>query len=121
MTPGDIVLVKFPFGADRPPGEQFKKRPVLVLSSLAGAAQADEAIVVAMITGNEARFIRPRLGDVPIQEWQACGLDKRSVIRTRRIWTAESRDLEQGIRPLYPVSDTTLAAARAGVLKVLGL
>ena len=47
-----------------------------------------------MITSNERRLKRPGPGDVVVTDWQSSGLLMPSVVRTRRLWTAEERDFE---------------------------
>jgi len=88
ITPGEVRLVYFPFSHSE--AEPYKKRPVLVLAS--HGTPPDQAVLVAMITGSAARVARPHPGDIVLTDWQRMRLDKPSVIRTRRIWTAEARD-----------------------------
>lgn len=89
MTPGDVALVMFPFSATE--AQPYKQRPVLVLG--ATGAPPDEAVFVAMVTSNARRVARPRPGDVVITQWQQAGLQLPSVVRSRRLWTAEGRDV----------------------------
>jgi len=49
-------------------------------------------VLVAMITSNARRVTRPGPGDVVIGDWQRSGMRLPSVVRTRRIWTADERD-----------------------------
>ncbi|MGH3633654.1 MAG: type II toxin-antitoxin system PemK/MazF family toxin [Mycobacterium sp.] len=100
LSPGDIVLVYFPYS--RHEREPYKKRPVLVLSHI--GLNEDEAIGLVMITGNEERFTSQGAGDIRIDRWQDCRLAKRSVIRTRRIWTARYWDLAGKVGTLQPTS-----------------
>lgn len=93
----------FPFS--KAEKEPYKKRPVLVLNALGSGA--DEAVVCVMVTGNAARWNNPGRSDVPLANWQAYGLAKESIVRTRRIWTGQSRDFE---KVLGNVDDQTLAA-----------
>jgi hypothetical protein len=109
VLPGEIRLVWFPFSHGEP--QSYKQRPVLVLAA-AGSAP-DRAILVAMITGNARRVQRPGPGDVLIGDWQRAGLQAASVVRTRRLWTAEERDFAGG--PLGVVSSTVLEDVRARV------
>jgi mRNA-degrading endonuclease toxin of MazEF toxin-antitoxin module len=109
VVPGEIRLVWFPFSPSEP--EPYKKRPVLVLA--AAGSGPDRAVFVAMITGNARRFQRPGPGDVAITDWQSAGLKAASVVRTRRLWTAEERDFAGG--RLGAVSDTVLNDVRAKV------
>jgi mRNA-degrading endonuclease toxin of MazEF toxin-antitoxin module len=67
-------------------------RPVLILAATALGEPGDEAVVVAMITGSVARVSSISSGDILITEWQAANLKKPSVIRCRRIWSAERSD-----------------------------
>jgi mRNA-degrading endonuclease toxin of MazEF toxin-antitoxin module len=100
LSPGDIVLVYFPYSRHEP--EPYKKRPVLVLSHI--GLNEDEAIGLVMITSNEQRYASLGAGDIRIDRWQECKLSKRSVIRTRRIWTARYWDLAGKLGRLEPAS-----------------
>jgi mRNA-degrading endonuclease toxin of MazEF toxin-antitoxin module len=113
VTSGDVVLLWFPFSHTEP--EPYKKRPVLILTD-AIPALADEALLVAMITSNARRVKRPKVGDIVIDEWQEAGLNGASVIRTRRLWTAETRDIAKA---LGVVKDETLDEARRLVRAML--
>lgn len=64
MIPGQIRLVWFPFSRNEP--EPYKKRPVLVLSSIGRVP--DQAIFVAMVTSSESRVQNPGPGDVVIPD-----------------------------------------------------
>jgi mRNA-degrading endonuclease toxin of MazEF toxin-antitoxin module len=90
MKRGEIWLVWFPFSRLVSPPEQYKKRPVLVLANT--GTPPDQAILVAMVTGNQQRLTVLGPGDVPIAAWAAAGLVKASTVRSRRLWTAEGRD-----------------------------
>jgi hypothetical protein len=109
VVPGEIRLVWFPFS--RSELQPYKKRPVLVLAATGTAP--DRAILVAMITGNARRVQHPGPGDVAIVNWQSVGLKAASVVRTRRLWTAEERDFAGG--PVGMVSATVLNDVRARV------
>lgn len=91
MNPGDLVALWFPFSRQEAGQAQWKKRPVLVLSRLGFGL--DEVIVCAMVTSNENRYRSVGPGDVRLQSWSSFGLPKPSVVRCRRIWSAEPRDL----------------------------
>ncbi len=112
MTPGDLALATFPFSAHA--SAPWKRRPVLILSNVGVAP--DQAIFVAMVTGNSGRVLQPQPGDLQVKEWQAAGLVKPSVIRTRRLWTAEDRDL---VRVLGQVPPELLEQARQAVRDML--
>ena len=93
MKSGDVALVGFPFSGHA--SVTFKKRPVLVLCTF--GTVPDEVVWTVMITGSAHRVTTPGPGDFLIEEWSAVGLAKASVIRTRRVWTAEQRDVLQTI------------------------
>lgn len=80
----------FPFSRSEP--QPYKKRPVLVLAAI--GRPPDRAVLVAMITSKGQRVKRPSPGDVVVDDWQSAGLLMPSVVRTRRLWTAEERDFE---------------------------
>ena len=88
MIPGEIRLVWFPFSWREQ--QPYKKRPVLILA--ATGTTPDRAILVAMITSTTQRLRRQGPGDVVVTDWQRAGLKVPSVVRTRRLWTAEERD-----------------------------
>lgn len=113
MTPGDVVLANFPFSAGATIA--FKRRPVLVVA--AAGSVPNQAIWVAMVTGNRQRFLRPQAGDIKVTEWQGL-LANESVVRTRRVWTAEQQDI---VRVLGPVQPATLEAVRAEIADVLDM
>jgi mRNA-degrading endonuclease toxin of MazEF toxin-antitoxin module len=114
VAPGDVVLVDFPFSASEP--QPYKRRPVLVMA--ARGTPPDQAIFCVMITGNHRRVRRPGPGDITIPNHSVVGLARPSVIRTRRIWTAEGRDI---VRAIGQVETQTLDLVRAEVAALLGL
>lgn len=113
VAPGDLVRVWFPFSHAE--AEPFKKRPVLVLAI--HGSPPDQAVLVAMVTGNPQRFAKPGPGDVSLADWESFGLLKPSVIRTRRIWTAEMKDLAGA--PFGLVTPELLEEVRAGLRAIL--
>lgn len=113
MNPGDLATVYFPFSSSEP--QPFKKRPVLVLT--ATGTPPDQAIFCAMVTSNARRFAHPAAGDVAISEWQSAGLLAPSVVRTRRIWTAEQRDFTGKV--LGQVNPATLDVVRQEIRDLL--
>lgn len=113
VAPGEIRFVWFPFS--RGEAEPYKKRPVLVLG-LVGTVP-DRAVLVTMVTANPQRMIRPHAGDVPLPDWEAIGLAKPSVVRTRRIWTAEERDFTGAL--IGTVDQATLDAVKAELSALL--
>lgn len=100
LSPGDIIMVWFPYSKHE--AQPYKKRPVLVLSHI--GLNEDEAIGLAMVTGNEKRFASLGAGDIRLERWQDCRLAKRSVIRTRRLWTARWSDVAGRVGSLQPAS-----------------
>ncbi|AWR21025.1 type II toxin-antitoxin system PemK/MazF family toxin [Aurantimicrobium photophilum] len=100
MKPGDIYLVWFPFSNEEL--SSFKKRPIVVLSEHKSFNPHDESALVAMVTGSESRVNNPASGDVLVEDWQNCGLVKTSVIRTSRLWTLETRDIDKKLGNLKP-------------------
>ncbi|MEX0614056.1 MAG: type II toxin-antitoxin system PemK/MazF family toxin [Pirellulales bacterium] len=75
MKFGDIFICRFPFTS----GAISKPRPTLVLFDLG----AD--VVVCRITS----VLHSGSMDVPVNDWNAAGLAKPSVIRLNRLVTAE--------------------------------
>jgi hypothetical protein len=67
-----------------------KDRPVCIMS--ADDYNRGPDVIVAMITSNPARVESPDLGDVALQDWEAAGLTRRSVLRTPKL-----QDLEVGL------------------------
>ncbi len=77
MTPfefGDIVLVPFPF-TDQ---SATKKRPAVVVSSHAYNSERPDLIIMAVTSQIKPTAI---IGEVIVQNWQAAGLLKPSVIK----------------------------------------
>lgn len=89
VTAGDVALVEFPFSRRETPS--FKRRPVLVLNAF--GSPPDQVVWVVMITSNARRVNRPGPGDIPIGDWASIPLAAPSIIRSRRVWTAEQRDV----------------------------
>lgn len=114
MTPGTVAMVRFPFSAAA--SEPYKLRPVLILAAV--GTPPDQAVVCTMITSNDRRVKRPGPGDVKIPEWREAGLALPSVVRTRRIWTAEGRDFGN---TLGSVDLGTISKVRSEISSLLGL
>ncbi|WP_189237792.1 type II toxin-antitoxin system PemK/MazF family toxin [Planomonospora parontospora] len=103
-------LLWFPFSRNEP--QPYKKRPCLILA-MTGVVP-DQAILVAMITGNPSRAQTPGPADVVIQNWQGAGLLKASTVRSRRLWTAEDRDIIRILGSVdQPVLEDTMKHVRA--------
>lgn len=103
MRPGAVALLWFPYS--RQELVPFKKRPVLVLGQSKTQSGADSAVLIAMITGSKQRVQNPGLADFVLDSWAAYGLLAPSVVRTTRLWTAESRDFE---KPIGAIDNPTL-------------
>ncbi len=82
MSPGDVVLVQFPF-TDL---ERGKKRPSLILTKpvIAGSLKI---ITLAMITSQVENLRLP--ADVLLKKWQEAGLLHPSVVRLDKLVTVE--------------------------------
>ncbi len=100
---GDIVLLKFPFTD----GQQFKKRPALVLLDT-----QDGDVIVCRITSKlyNTEF------DVKIGEWQAAGLKLPSVIRVHKIATLEK---EMILAKLGAVNDQIKKSVQQAISKII--
>lgn len=82
FSPGDVVVVPFPF-TDL---ETTKKRPALVLSSVE-TRHFPPLVTLAMITSQmESETIR---GDTPITHWQEAGLIHNSKVRLAKLVTVD--------------------------------
>jgi len=116
LTPGDVVTLWFPFShsEDAP----FKKRPVLVLSSVGAKGTRDETVLVAMITSSAARVAAPASFDIIVDGWEHSGLRAPSVVRANRIWTAENRDVASS---LGRISAPTLHSVKERLAQLLGM
>lgn len=111
---GNIALLWFPFGSTQQ--VIFKKRPVLVLRK--SGSGDDQAVVCVMITGSADRVANPRSGDIVIEDWQAFGLAKASVVRPARFWSAEQRDVD---RVIGQASPEFIALVRRRVADIIGI
>lgn len=112
MNPGDIAYVNFPFSAQEI--QPYKRRPVLILGMVHEAGAS--TILCAMITSSERRLTRPLPSDVVIDDFAACGLPKRSVVRAHRLWTAEGRDFIVRL-PDGRQAERVLGTVRPGILE----
>lgn len=96
MMLGDIFICQFPFTS----GTEIKIRPALVLFDL------QQDVVICRVTSvNHTGTL-----DVTLNDWQAAGLLKPSVVRLDRLVTAEKSVL---LRRLGILSNADLAAIRA--------
>jgi mRNA interferase MazF len=77
---GDVCICVFPFTS----GQGGKARPVLVLMDL-----GFDCLVCRITSAPHRGFL-----DLPVNAWQAAGLDKPSTIRLSRLVTVEKRILK---------------------------
>jgi len=76
-----------------------------------------------MITASEKRLAEPAPHDAYITEWREAGLDRESIVRTRRLFTPEYRDIAKRDGMVVPsgrVSEATLDKALNTVYELLG-
>lgn len=78
FSPGDIVLVPFPFS--NLSGE--KKRPALILA----VGERWGELLCVMLTSSPKGC-----NEVPLKQWKEIGLPKRTVARVHRLFTIEER------------------------------
>lgn len=108
MTPGSVVLVRFPF-ADL---ETAKKRPALLLAETARSPR-NRLMTLAMITSQiEALRIE---GDVELGNWKEAGLLHPSVLRMGKTATVDADLVERSIGEL---SKADMKSARAAFQRV---
>jgi mRNA interferase MazF len=103
VTPGDVVLVRFPF-TDL---AATKKRPALLLARV-GRTARNQIATVAMITSQiESLAVE---GDVRLSDREDAGLLHASVLRLAKVATIDAELVEKTIGRL---SRRDLAAAKA--------
>jgi|SRR5665213_577385 len=85
MDRGQIVFAPFLY-SDL---QGTKRRPACVVSAPEFNDGPD--VVVAMVTSSRWRFDRLGIGDVTLEDWQAAGLPRRSLVRTGRLLVLEQR------------------------------
>jgi mRNA interferase MazF len=105
----DVVLVPFPF-TDQ---STTKKRPAVVVSSVAYHRQRPDIILMAITSQ-----YRPAntVGEVAVQHWQSAGLIKPSVLKPL-LATIEKRLV---IRKLGTLHADDQAALRAALGEIIG-
>ncbi len=108
MTPGDVVLVRFPF-ADL---AATKKRPALLLAE-ATRSPNNRLVTVAMIT-SQIEALRLE-GDVLIDAWQDAGLLHPSLLRLAKVATVDTELIDRRIGHL---AKRDLASAKAAFRRV---
>ena len=97
----------FPFSDAQ--GENFIKRPVLILGVSPTGPEQDERILVAQITGSPDRLANLKQGDLLLPQWQAFGLLRPSAIRCRKLYSCAPREL---LRVFGAVDGQTLTSVR---------
>lgn len=102
MSPGDVVLVRFPFSELA----AAKKRPALVLARTARSARYRLAILAMITSQVEAMRLA---GDVLLSEWQQAGLLHPSLLRLAKVATVDEDLIEKTMGRLAEVDR---AAAR---------
>jgi mRNA interferase MazF len=108
VTPGEIVLVRFPF-ADL---ESAKKRPALVLAHIVRSPR-NQLVTIAMITSQiEARRID---GDVELSHWQEAGLLHPSLLRLAKLATVDGDLVDKTIGKLSATDRNSGAKAFQGI------
>lgn len=93
MTPGDIILVRFPFANL----EQSKKRPALLMTRVP-VNRSSSLLTIAMITSQIEGLELD--GDVLIREWEKAKLLHPSLIRLSKLATVDSELLERRLGTL---------------------
>ena len=109
MRFGDVVLVPFPFTDQT----ALKQRPAVVVSSAAYNRAKPDLILMAVTSQFRQA---PTLGEVWLQDWQAAGLLKPSVVKPL------IASLEQGLilRQLGALAPKDLDAMRLSLSQILG-
>jgi len=106
---GDVVLVSFPF-TDQ---SAAKQRPAVVVSSAAYHRARPDLIIMAITSQ-----LRPAasLGEVVLQDWQAAGLIKPSVVKPV-IATVEQRLVRKALGTL---SSSDQQRLREAIKQIVG-
>lgn len=103
MTPGAIVLVKFPFTHLL----STKKRPALVLVHTHHSTKV-ELVTVAMVTSKVDGIKLP--GDVLMENWEKANLLHPSLVRLSKVATLETSLIE---KELGTISENDKSSVRA--------
>jgi mRNA interferase MazF len=107
-TPGDLVLVPFAF-TDQ---SRSKKRPALVVSPASSNRSGD--LTIAFVTSRLTT--PPREGDYRVEEWQAAGLPKPSLVRMKFVTLSRALIL----RTLGRLSPDDWSGFQAALCEFLG-
>lgn len=105
---GDVILVPFPFTNQ----SASKRRPAVVISSLAYNMARPDVIVMA-ITSQLHPIVA--LGEVWVSQWTAAGLLKPSAIKPV-IATLEQNLVLRRLGPLDPSDQSALRRAMAQII-----
>jgi len=75
--------------------EQQKHRPVVIIGWSTQDPRTDDRVVLVVPITSFGEVPAPRRGDIEIPNWQACGLEKRSWVRARRLWGASPEAIDR--------------------------
>lgn len=106
---GDVVLVAFPFTNL----QATKQRPAIIVSNTTYSQQRADVIVMAITSQVRTPL---NFGEYALQDWQAAGLLKTSVIKPL-IATLEQTSI---IKTLGQLTATDLDGLRSVLSKILG-
>lgn len=106
---GDVVLVPFPF-TDQ---SITKRRPAVVISSPAYHHQRPDLIIMAVTSQHLSAL---SVGEVHVQDWQAAGLLKPSVLKP----VLTTIDLALVLKKLGRLTATDQVALRQVLRTILG-
>ena len=110
---GQVIVVNVPFSDQ----SGTKPRPALVVSAEAFHAKLPD-LIVCPISSQSRFYRRPGLGDCPLREWRAVGLQHPSTVRISKILAVDKAIIK---RPLGRLSAPDLARVEAGLRQSLGL
>lgn len=112
MERGDVVRAPFEY-SDLTGG---KRRPACIVS--VEVFNRTGEVVIAMITSSQPRLATPGFGDVVLEDWQAEGLLRPSLLRAGRLLARTSDVLSE---PRGRLSDRDLRNVEAALRGVLGI
>ena len=107
---GDVVVVLYPFTD----GSRTVTRPALVVSTTTYNQELGD-LVLAMIT---SRIARAFVGDHVLLDWQAAGLSVASKVRTGKLNTIASSEVQRRLGHLSPRDLESTAGAMKRVLGI---
>ena len=103
---GEIWYAQVPFKDDP---TQTKLRPVVVLGWSKQGGSQDSVILVVPVTSFGVGA-SPKEGDIEITNWPACGFNKPSWVRARRLWGADPQVFNVRRGPLGTVTNEVMSA-----------